>query len=49
LLVTVSITSGTREAPSVSISRSSAATSMLPLKGARACVSAAHAHGRSTA
>ena len=35
LLVTVSITSGTRRAPVSSISASSAATSMLPLNGCR--------------
>ena len=49
LLVTVIITSGMRAAPSVSISRSSAATSILPLNGPRAWVSAASGQGRSTA
>ena len=49
LLVTVSMTSGTSSAPSVAISCSSAATSILPLNGSRACVSAAAGSGRSTA
>ena len=49
LLVTVSITSGIFAAPSAAISASSAATSMLPLKSSRACVSRASGMGRSTA
>ena len=49
LFVTVSMISGIFSAPSVRISRSSAATSMLPLKSSRACVSCASGMGRSTA
>ena len=46
LFVTVTITSGMLAAPSVSISRSSAATSRLPLKGTRSWVSAASGRGQ---
>src|ERR1039458_8957989 len=49
LLVTVSIASGMLGAPSETMRDSSAATSMLPLKSRRACVSAASGMGRSTA
>ncbi len=49
LLVTVIMISGSRAAPSVAMRRSSASTSILPLKSSRSCVSAASGMGRSTA